>query len=186
MKIERVTDLVIDGAKLIEFASILDERGRFTEMFRLSEVSEVIPGMNCCVQFNQSMSDANVVRGLHWQMNPPMGKMVRVIYGFMYDLLLDVRLNSKTFGVRQCIGMKDPMTWIWVPAGVAHGSFFPVKSGIEYLCSAEYNRDGEECINAPSVFDDLEGLDAEKCIMSDRDAIAPTFDEWKSLLKDQQ
>lgn len=179
MQIERVVDLEISGAKLIEFGSFQDERGYFMEPFRLSQVQEVLPDMTCCVQVNQSMSKSTTLRGLHWQTHPPMGKLVRVLSGEMLDLLLDVRPHSKTFGLSLAVPIKDERTWIWVPAGVAHGNYFPVETRIEYLCSAEYNKSGEHGINPLSVFE-LSSLGAESAIISDKDINAPTFEQWKA------
>lgn len=179
MQIKSVTELQIEGAKLVEFGSFADERGYFMEPFRLSQIREVVPDMTCCVQVNQSMSRSTTLRGLHWQTHPPMGKLVRVLRGWMYDLLLDLRTYSKTFGKRLIVPIRDSDTWIWVPAGVAHGNFFPVDTVIEYLCSAEYNKAGEYGINPLSVFE-LHHFCADSCIISEKDSNAPTFEQWKA------
>lgn len=178
MQINSVTELGIEGAKLIEFDSFPDKRGYFTEPYRESQLQEVICGFRC-VQVNQSYSETGVLRGLHWQTHSPMGKLVRVLEGWMYDLLLDVRTYSKTFGTRLIVPIEDHNTWIWVPSGVAHGNFFPVKSKIEYLCTAEYNKVGEYAINPLSVFD-LDEFGFDSCVISDKDMAAPTFEQWKA------
>lgn len=178
MWIKSVMDLSISGVKLIEFESFSDSRGYFTEPYRESQMRDVIPGFQC-VQVNQSVSVPTTIRGLHWQSHPPMGKLVRVLSGEMLDLLLDVRLHSKTFGLSLAVPIKDERTWIWVPAGVAHGNYFPVETRIEYLCSAEYNKSGEHGINPLSVFE-LSSLGAESAIISDKDINAPTFEQWKA------
>lgn len=108
-----------------------------------------------------------------------MGKLVRVLRGWMYDLLLDVRTYSKTFGKQLIVPIRNEWTWIWVPAGVAHGNFFPVDTTIEYLCSAEYNKAGEHGICPLSVFE-LHHFAADSCIISEKDSNAPTFEQWKT------
>jgi dTDP-4-dehydrorhamnose 3,5-epimerase len=92
----------------------------------------------------------------------------------MYDLLLDVRRDSPTFGESMSVPIEADRTWVWVPPNVAHGNYFPVETVIEYLCTAEYNKAGEHGINPLSVFD-LSG-----CIISDKDMAAPTFEQWKA------
>lgn len=176
MQITSVTDLVIAGAKLIQFGSFADERGYFMEPYRESQIQEVVPGFRC-VQVNQSESRVGVVRGLHWQTHPPMGKLVRVLFGKMDDLLLDVRVYSPTFGQSLTVPISNDRTWIWIPAGVAHGNYFPVSTIIEYLCTGEYNKAGEHAINPLSVF---EAIGCIEHIISDKDRNAPTFEQWKA------
>jgi dTDP-4-dehydrorhamnose 3,5-epimerase len=176
----RISELDIDGVRLIEIGTFPDERGCFTELYRESQIQEAIAGFRC-VQVNQSLSNPGVLRGLHWQSHAPMGKLVRVLDGRMYDLLLDVRPNSPTFGKSLIVPMEADQTWIWVPQNVAHGVVCPVDTRIEYLCTAEYNPAGEHCICPLSVFE-LKNFGAESCIISPKDSNAPTFEEWKSRL----
>lgn len=177
MQIEEVVELSIHGAKLIGFGSFSDERGYFSEPYRESQLREVIQGFRC-VQVNQSMSKPTTLRGLHWQSHGQMGKLVRVLSGKMFDLLLDVRTYSETFGKALVVPIGDERTWIWVPPGVAHGNYFPVETKIEYLCTAEYNKVGEHCICPLSVFE-LSWFGVDSCIISEKDSNAPTFEEWK-------
>lgn len=177
MQIDDVIDLGIDGVKVIGFGVFKDNRGYFTEPYRESQIQEVIQGFRC-VQMNQSLSQPNVLRGLHWQSHGPMGKLVRVLEGEMWDLLLDVRQHSPTFGEKLSVFLSDD-AWIWVPPGVAHGNFFPVRTKIEYLCTAEYNKAGEHGICPLSVFE-LKDFGADSCIISEKDSSSPTFEEWKA------
>jgi dTDP-4-dehydrorhamnose 3,5-epimerase-like enzyme len=103
-----------------------------------------------------------------------MGKLVRVISGEMYDLLLDVRRESPTFGKRLSIHMRNG-EWIWVPPCVAHGNYFPVETVIEYLCTAEYNKDGEHAICATGEF-----FFGGEYIVSEKDKTSPSFEEWRA------
>ena len=96
------------------------------------------------MQTNESYSRRNVLRGLHFQWNNPMGKLVRTISGHMIDLILDLRIGSPTQGKIMAFNMpiaahESNSSWVWVPEGCAHGNFFLEDSYIEYYCSASYN-----------------------------------------------
>jgi dTDP-4-dehydrorhamnose 3,5-epimerase len=96
------------------------------------------------VQCNESYSRKGTIRGLHFQWNPYMGKLVRTLAGRMVDMVLDIRKGSATFGRIVLCDMpadptKDYSDWIWVPPGFAHGNYFPEDTLIEYFCSGEYS-----------------------------------------------
>ena len=100
MKITQIKSLAISAIKVVRFARFTDFRGYFTEPFRKSDFSaqlEFMKGVDF-FQFNESFSRSNVVRGLHFQWNPFMGKLVRTIQGRMVDLFLDIRKESPTYG----------------------------------------------------------------------------------------
>jgi len=174
MKILDVTPLAIPDVKLIRFARFEDERGFFTEPYRQSQLQEVIGAP--IVQMNESYSRAGVLRGLHFQWNPYMGKLVRIIYGEMDDLTMDIRLGSPTFGkiVSQLMapGGRNIDEWLWVPPGFAHGNYFNDNSHIEYLCTGEYNPDCEACIRA--------SYRRRDSIVSDKDRHGMTLEQWKN------
>ena len=133
MKILDVNGLEIPEIKVIRFTRFRDQRGYFTEHFRESDF-----------QTNESASKAGTVRGLHFQWNPHMGKLVRTLYGHMMDLVLDIRKGSPTFGKAIAYDMpssrdEDFNEWIWVPPGFAHGNAYLEDSLIEYFCSGEYS-----------------------------------------------
>ncbi len=148
MKIIEVKTLAIPEIRVIRFARFCDQRGYFTEPFRKSDLrnhpqADFLKNIEF-VQSNESFSKKEVVRGLHFQWNPYMGKLVRTLRGRMVDLVLDIRKKSPTFG--KCIAYdmpsdpaKDYSEWIWVPPGFAHGNFFTEESMIEYFCSGEYS-----------------------------------------------
>ena len=154
MNINNITNFQISGVKLINFARYSDQRGYFTETFRGSDFInnhlKVFP--NGIMQSNESFSNKNVLRGLHFQWNPNMGKLVRTITGHMVDLVLDLRQESPTQGMIMAFDMPakslvSSSSWIWVPEGCAHGNFFLEDSYIEYYCSATYNGDCEAGIS---------------------------------------
>ena len=148
MKILAVDRLEIPEIKVIRFARFCDQRGYFTEHFRQSDfrTSPLTPFMEGVefVQTNESFSKAGTVRGLHFQWNPYMGKLVRTLHGHMVDLILDIRKGSPTFGKAIAYDMpsnrsEDFNEWIWVPPGFAHGNTFLEDTSIEYFCSGEYS-----------------------------------------------
>ncbi|MDI6704483.1 MAG: dTDP-4-dehydrorhamnose 3,5-epimerase family protein [bacterium] len=156
MKIVNVKSLSIPEVKVIRFARFCDHRGYFTETFRRSDLFN-LPEMGFMegiefVQCNESFSKKGTIRGLHFQWNPYMGKLVRTIQGRMVDLVLDIRKGSPTLGKIIAYDMPassntDYGEWIWVPPGFAHGNFFMEDSVIEYFCSGEYNPGCEACIS---------------------------------------
>jgi len=148
MKILDVKSLAIESVKVIRFARFCDDRGYFTETFRKSDLlnnSQVDSMTNVeFVQANESLSKKGVIRGLHFQWNPYMGKLVRTIKGRMVDIVLDIRKGSPTLGKSIAYDMlanldANASEWIWVPPGFAHGNFFTEDSMIEYFCSGEYS-----------------------------------------------
>jgi len=154
MKLTYINEQKISGVKIIHFQRFMDKRGFFTETFQASDLIKnalnIFP--NGILQSNESFSQKNVLRGLHFQWNPNMGKLVRTIAGHMVDLVLDLRQASPTQGKIMAFDMPANATdnsssWIWVPEGCAHGNFFLQDSYIEYFCSGAYNGECEACIS---------------------------------------
>jgi len=178
MKILSVTALAIPEVKVITFQRFKDERGFFTEPFRSSQFKELdFFAGNEVVQFNQSFSHQGVIRGLHFQWNPYMGKLVRTIAGHMVDLVLDIRKGSPTEG--KIIGYDMPMNpeaemdqWIWVPPGFAHGNYFLEDSSIEYLCTGEYSPGNEAGISPQA--EDLDWTLCDNIIRSHFERVSAT------------
>jgi len=146
MKIIDVKSLNIPDVKVIRFARFCDNRGYFTEHFRKSDFFNNLDFLKEVefLQCNESYSKKGTCRGLHFQWNPYMGKLVRTLSGHMIDIVLDIRLDSPTFGKVICYDMpnnneNEYSEWIWVPPGFAHGNFFTENSTIEYFCSGEYS-----------------------------------------------
>ncbi|MFX1259517.1 MAG: dTDP-4-dehydrorhamnose 3,5-epimerase family protein [Promethearchaeota archaeon] len=199
MKIISVKSLFIPDIKVIRFARFCDNRGYFTESFRKSDFINhaEINFLNNLefVQSNESYSQANTIRGLHFQWNPYMGKLVRTLYGHMIDLFLDIRLNSPTFGKIYAYNMpsnqsNDFNEWIWVPPGFAHGNIFPENTLIEYFCTGEYSPGYEACIsplsldidwsscknNLRKIFDEIV---SNNPIITEKDQNGLTIESWR-------
>ena len=151
MRVQSVHDSALPGVRTIVFKRFRDPRGYFTETFRESDVRAIIPAFRI-VQANESFSHAGVLRGLHFQWAPYMGKLVRTVRGRMIDVVLDLRVGSPAYGKIMLFDLKadetgDTSTWIWVPPGCAHGALFPVDTTIEYFCTGEHAPGNEACIS---------------------------------------
>lgn len=165
MKILSVHSLVIPEVKVVRFGRFADHRGYFTEHFRHGDF-QTHPALSFLrdvqfVQCNESLSRPGTLRGLHFQWNPYVGKLVRAVAGRLVDLVLDIRLGSKTLGKILAYDLpaapeRDFADWIWVPPGFAHGTLFPhgpEVSVIEYFCTGQYNPACEASISplAPDI-----------------------------------
>lgn len=155
-----------------------DERGFFTEVYRKDQYEELgLPGS--FVQLNHSRSAKNVVRGLHFQWEPPMGKLMRVTYGEAFLVAVDIRKKSPTlgkwFGIEVSAGNKKQL---WAPAGFARG--FCVLTDfaeIQYLTTGIYNNKAESGI----LWSDPEiGIDwpVGNPILSGKDMTTQTLSQW--------
>lgn len=125
-----------------------DSRGFFYETFHLSRYQEVA-GINYeFVQDNFSRSFRNVLRGLHYQKNKPQGKLVRVVKGEIFDVAVDLRKDSPSYGKWDYqILSENNKKQFWIPPGFAHG--FYVQSDladVEYKCTDYYDSDDEGSI----------------------------------------
>jgi len=144
----QVIDTTIPDVKIIEPKVFGDERGFFLETFQAdryaSEAGITLP----FVQDNHSRSSKNVLRGLHFQKTKPQGKLVRVVRGHVYDVAVDTRKGSPTYGQWEgLILSEENKTQLWVPPGFAHG--FVVLSDtadFEYKCTDYYDPSDEGSI----------------------------------------
>lgn len=175
MKILEIKPLEIPDIKVIRFARFADHRGYFAEHFRKSDLGklEFLAGVEF-LQSNESYSKARTIRGLHFQWNPQMGKLVRTLAGRMVDMVLDIRKGSPTQG--KIIAYEMPADsqaeydeWIWVPPGFAHGNYFDRESRIEYFCSGEYNPSCEAGVSP--LAEDIDWSLCDRGLKSGFDAI---------------
>jgi dTDP-4-dehydrorhamnose 3,5-epimerase len=148
MKMLQIDTFPISGLKLVTLKKIPDPRGFFVERFRLSKFTEAGLPTNF-VQDNFSRSAPGILRGLHYQWDQPQGKLVTCMQGRIFDVAVDLRVGSPTFGQSVSIELdgSNPQ-WFWVPAGFAHG-FCVIgnqDADIFYKCTAEYNPKGENGI----------------------------------------
>ena len=113
----KIIELNIKDALLFESPKYDDERGYFFESYR----EKTFDLGYSFVQDNHSSSKRNVLRGLHYQVNKPQGKLVRCIRGSVLDVIVDLRQSSETFGEWYSVKMNRPELQLWVPPGFAHG-----------------------------------------------------------------
>jgi dTDP-4-dehydrorhamnose 3,5-epimerase len=111
----------LDGVFILEPRVFGDERGFFLESYNQEDFAEV--GIReTFVQDNHSFSQWNVLRGLHYQIQRPQGKLVRVVEGEILDVAVDVRRSSPTFGKWEAVRLSGKnFRMLWIPAGFAHG-----------------------------------------------------------------
>jgi len=118
----KVASTSIEGLLVIETQYFDDGRGWLTESYNAQDFSSAI-GFNAqFVQDNHSFTQRNVLRGLHYQVQNPQEKLLRVVSGIIFDVVVDLRMSSSTFG--NWLGMElsaESRKQLWVPAGLAHG-----------------------------------------------------------------
>jgi dTDP-4-dehydrorhamnose 3,5-epimerase len=174
----RVLSTPLEGVLVLEPKVFRDDRGFFLETFR--EESLVAAGITApLVQDNHSRSVKHTVRALHFQIDPGQPKLVRVARGSVFDVVVDLRKASPTFGRRFEMELSDENhRQLWIPAGFAHG--FCVTSDVAdfvYRCGSYYDPASERGIlwNSPEL-----GINwpTDTPILSGRDRENPTFSEY--------
>ena len=177
-----VKEFHIKGPLLITPKVFSDDRGYFTETFKKSTL-EALGIHSDFFQDNQSLSQKNVLRGLHFQ-EPPhaQGKFVRVLTGKVMDVIVDIRKNSPTYGEHlKVILDAEEKRMLWVPEGFAHG-FLTLENNTLFLykCTNEYNKESENGLmwNDPKLNIDW-GL-TENPLMSEKDLVFQPFENFVS------
>lgn len=177
-----VVDRFLNGLVLLKPDVYMDDRGFFMESFRSDMFRELgLPSE--FLQENHSKSAINVLRGLHFQWNRPMGKLIRVVSGKAVFAEVDIRHNSPTLYEHIMVELdaKDKLL-LWVPPGFANG-FLSLSEGTEiiYKCTATYNPAGEAGIawNDPKLkINWHQYLLNTKPVLSYKDDNAQTLREW--------
>jgi dTDP-4-dehydrorhamnose 3,5-epimerase len=144
----KATPLAIPDVFLIEPKVFGDDRGFFFESFNQAKFEAAIGRPANFVQDNHSRSAQNVLRGLHYQIQQPQGKLVRVVQGGVFDVAVDIRKSSPTFGqwVGEILSAANKRQ-LWVPEGFAHG-FVVLSESAEFLykTTGYYAPEHERCI----------------------------------------
>lgn len=156
-----------------------DDRGFFTESFNSFIETELNVKF---YQDNHSKSKKNVIRGIHYQWDMPMGKLCRVVKGSGFDLILDLRQDSKTYGKYELVFLsEDNFNIVWVPPGYGH-AFLSMEDDTHfcYKCSSLHNSNSEGSIYP---FDrDLNiqwPISLENAVLSDKDKNSQSFQQYK-------
>jgi dTDP-4-dehydrorhamnose 3,5-epimerase len=166
-----------EGIKVYKINKFTDHRGEFYEAYNKIIEDHFEEEF---VQTNISKSQAGVFRGLHYQYDDPMGKMITCLDGEIVDFWMDVREGSPTYGeVGHLRLLADEPTLLYLPPGFAHGFYSVTDSIVKYECTSYYNKDGEGAISWKEV-EYLKDLDL---IVSDKDLSAPSFKEYSSDAK---
>ena len=168
----KARSLAIPDVVLIEPKVFGDERGFFFESFNQTRFAEVVGKPVQFVQDNHSRSVKNVLRGLHYQIQNPQGKLVRVVQGEVFDVAVDLRRSSPTFG--QWVGevlSADNKRQLWLPEGFAHG-FVVLSNTAEFLYkTTDYYAPGyERCIHWSDTALSIQWPLGIQPILSPRDA----------------
>ena len=170
----------LKDCKIINPDVFKDDRGFFLETFRADRYKNLADIDLPFVQDNHSRSSKDVLRGLHFQKNRPQGKLVRAVKGEIFDVALDIRKDSSTYGIWESfILSEENKTQLWLPPGFAHG--FLVLSAIaeiEYKCTDYYNPSDQRSIiwNDPDLNIKWPISDP---ILSDKDAIGEKWIDFK-------
>ena len=173
-----VTPCDIEGLYVIEPTVFKDERGYFVETYNQNDMKEA--GLDMVfVQDNQSMSTRGVLRGLHFQKQFPQGKLVRVVRGKVFDVAVDLRSDSKTYGKWFGVELSaENMKQFYIPEGFAHG-FLVLSDEAEfcYKCTDFYHPGDEGGLawNDPEIGVELPLEEGVDLIISEKDQ------KWKGL-----
>lgn len=178
-----VIETDIPDVKIIEPVVFGDERGFFMETWQQKKFEELVANRTF-VQDNHSKSKQGILRGLHFQTENTQGKLVRVVSGEVFDVAVDIRKGSPTFG--QWVGVylsAENKRQLWVPEGFAHG-FYVTSAEAEfvYKCTDYYNPQAEVSIRwddpALGITWPLKGIEP---LLSDKDANGASFEEVEYL-----
>ncbi len=176
----KVIDTRIPDVKIIEPQVFGDERGFFLETYRASVMDELTGGKPF-VQDNHSKSAQGILRGLHYQMQHTQGKLVRVVQGAVFDVAVDMRRNSPSFG--QWVGeilSAENKRQLWVPEGFAHG-FYVISDSAEfvYKCTDYYAPEHDRSLkwNDPTVGIEWPLVNDQQPLLSAKDEAGKSFEE---------
>ncbi|MDZ4759037.1 MAG: dTDP-4-dehydrorhamnose 3,5-epimerase [Bacteroidota bacterium] len=179
MKINLIAEH-LNGLKVIQPDVFDDDRGFFMEVFRTDEFEKLGIPTNF-VQDNHSRSGKNVLRGVHFQWEPPMGKIMRVTYGEAFLVAVDIRKGSPSLGQWHGeIVSSQNKKQVWAPAGFARGfCVLSEAAEIQYKCTGLYNKNAESGIqwNDPAI-----GIKwpISNPQLSEKDKTAQTLEQWLS------
>ena len=176
----QVIETKLDGVKIIEPRVFGDSRGFFLESWNRKGYEEAGLPVDY-VQDNHSRSAQGVLRGLHYQIRQPQGKLVRVTQGEVFDVVVDIRRSSPTYG--QWVGVKlsaENHRVFYVPPGFAHGFYVMSESAdFQYKCTEYYAPEFERSLrwNDPSIGIEWPLVDGQSPTLSDKDADCPLLDD---------
>ena len=174
----QIRELALSGLKLITNDVFPDERGSFQELYH-EEKYKALGITTKFIQDNLSQSKKDVIRGLHFQWDQPMSKLMRIMHGKMMAVAVDIRIDSPTFGQHVAIELSDEKPEsLFVPFGFATGICALTDSiGFIYKFSSFYNPNGESNIRYDDTTLNIQ-WSVTNPILAPRDREAQTFNEW--------
>ena len=169
----KVIETLLSEVKIIEPQSFNDSRGSFHESFNQQRFDQLVQKDVTFVQDNHSVSTKGVIRGLHYQISPfSQGKLVRVVSGAVFDVAVDIRADSKSFG--KWVGVEltaDNNRQLWIPEGYAHGFQVISDSAVfVYKTTNFYSPEHERCIRWDDPTLSIDWPIKDKPLVSDKDA----------------
>lgn len=169
----KVIETRISGLKIIEPEVFFDDRGAFMETWQQRKFENLVSGKPTqFVQDNYSKSKKGVLRGLHYQTENTQGKLVRVVSGEVFDVAVDIRKNSKTFG--EWFGLylsAENKRQLWIPEGFAHGFYVTTgEAEFVYKCTNYYDHTAEKTLLWSDADLDIKWPLKQKPILSTKDA----------------
>ena len=175
----KATPLAIPDVMLIEPKVFGDDRGFFFESFNHAQFEAAVGKPVSFVQDNHSRSVKNVLRGLHYQIQQPQGKLVRVVRGSVFDVAVDIRRSSPTFGINVIVELSDEnKRMLWIPEGFAHGFLVTSNTAeVLYKTTNYWAPEFERSIiwNDPSI--DIRWPAGAAPILSAKDSIGKLLDQ---------
>lgn len=176
------TPTSIEGVTIVDVKSYGDARGYFMETYKRPDF--VAGGIDVdFVQDNQSASTQGVLRGLHFQIEHPQSKLVRVVEGEVFDVCVDLRPGSATFGKWEGVTLSaENHRQFFIPQGFAHGFYVLSPTAVFcYKCDDVYhpNDEGGLMWNDPSIGVEWPLVEGMELNLSDKDTKHPSFEEWR-------
>jgi len=173
----KVTETPLVDASIITVDKYEDERGFFMESFNEQQFIKEL-GHYDFVQDNHSKSSKGVLRGLHYQLEKPQGKLMRCTQGAVYDVIVDLRKSSKSFGLWFNMVLGEPQTIMWVPPGFAHGFYTLTDTAeVQYKTTDYYHPQSMETLMWNDVDLGIIWPNRDQPILSEKDARGKTFEE---------
>jgi len=174
----KITETTLPGVLLLIPRIFRDRRGAFHETWNLRAMEEAgLP--TTWVQDNYSVSNKNVLRGIHYQISQPQGKLVRVAYGAAYDVAVDLRRSSPTFGHHVAVELTAEIgEMLWIPEGFGHAFLALSEVGFAYKVTNDYSPSGERTIlwNDPDLAIPWP-VNPDDVVVSDKDSNGKPFRE---------
>ncbi|GMA60055.1 dTDP-4-dehydrorhamnose 3,5-epimerase [Alicyclobacillus fastidiosus] len=176
----KIVEESLNGVKLLKPIVHRDSRGFFFESYQQSTFDQLGLSFNPVQENHSSSTLAGTIRGLHFQLDPfAQAKLVRVLRGLIYDVIVDIRSNSPTFGEWRGYHLSaDNQYLLFVPKGFAHGFCTLVENTeVLYMVDSPYSPQHESGIIWSDPTLGITWPAGDK-IFSEKDSLYPTFDEW--------